>query len=152
MFTYGNIVFLFISVQLKCFSRCNVWLLSVTDQQLMIYACSAMTEHEQIVSCCMVTDDNHTYSIVGQGRKRTGRFLMKKFQHYTVLNGMFPGKSWKNAFKCLYESWLITVNSVLVMTDKIQRQHGNICCEGKVLPYLLPNAFGPELIPLYSPQ
>jgi len=27
---------------------------------LGLYACTAMTEHVHIISCCLVTDDNHT--------------------------------------------------------------------------------------------
>jgi len=38
----------------------NAWLSSVTDQQLMICACSVIAVQAQIVSGWSVTDDNHT--------------------------------------------------------------------------------------------
>jgi len=41
----------------------HTWLSLVTEHQLTICACAAMTEHEQIVSCCSVTNDNHAFQI-----------------------------------------------------------------------------------------
>jgi len=38
----------------------NTWSLLVDEQQLMICACSGMTEYAQIVNCYSVTTDNHT--------------------------------------------------------------------------------------------
>ena len=41
----------------------EAWLSLVTDQQLTICSCSAMTEHVQIVSCWSVTNDNHAFLV-----------------------------------------------------------------------------------------
>ena len=43
----------------KRYQNKDVWLLLVTEQQLIICTCSAMTGHVQIVSCSSVTNDNH---------------------------------------------------------------------------------------------
>ena len=42
----------------SCYIIRGVWLSLVTEQQQTICACTAMNEHVQIISCCLVTNGN----------------------------------------------------------------------------------------------
>ena len=43
----------------------TAWLSLATDQQPTICACTAMTDHAQIGSCCSVTNNNHAFLTSG---------------------------------------------------------------------------------------